>query len=103
MVKDSQTIYLDYEKAMNQVKALYGLEEQLKGLHDRDLADCIEGIGAHWKGDNATAYLKKAGELSNKLGTTAENIGTIADAIKRIAWNTYQAEMRAIELAQQEG
>ena len=95
MAKSSFEIRMEYNRAVTQANSL----EQMRNSAENDLRDCMSEIAGNWTGENARAYLQKVEKLSDSVRKTAERLKDTAEAIRKIARNTYNAEMQALELA----
>ena len=93
------SIYFDFKRARDQAEALENLANQLKTLSDSNLENTMMGISRNWTGTNANAFLGKANSLQEKIKDTSKDLDNIATDIKRIAKRIYDAEMLAIQIA----
>ncbi|MCD7744503.1 MAG: hypothetical protein LUI13_04315 [Lachnospiraceae bacterium] len=101
MAKSASEISLDYDRAVGQADSLNESAKALRNMANGRLQECISGISASWTGSNSAAYVKKCGRLQSDILSTAAQLERTAAAIRSIARNTYNAEMRALRLAQQ--
>ena len=99
MAKSSFEIRMDYNRAVAQANSLEQIAEEMRNSAENDLRDCMLEIAGNWTGENARAYLQKVEKLSDSVRKTSERLKDTAEAIRKIARNTYNAEMRALELA----
>lgn len=99
MAKSAFEIRMDYDRAVRQANSLDEIARDLKNTANRDLQNCMSQISSNWTGNNSTAYVRKCGVLKSNIVKTAESLSRTADTIRRIAKNTYDAEMRALNLA----
>lgn len=100
-MKTLYSIQMDYQRAMNQAAELDRLAAQLRTQADSNFPQVLGSIRNAWKGDNANEYVRKAGQLPAKIKGSARDLTNIASTIRTVAKNTYDAEMRAYELAQE--
>lgn len=100
MAKSAFKIQMDYQNAVRQANSLEEIANDLKKTANQDLQDCVSEIGRNWTGSNASSYLSKCGMLQSKINKTSDNLKKTAGTIRQIAKNTYDAEMRALALAQ---
>nr|WP_295283093.1 hypothetical protein [uncultured Blautia sp.] len=100
MAKSAFEIQMDYRNAIRQVDSLSEIARELKTTADSGLQDCMSEISGSWTGDNATGYVKKCSLLKDKIIRSSEKLQKTADAIRKIAKNTYDMEMRALEIMQ---
>lgn len=98
---EESTIYMNYRQAVNQAERLQEQAEQLSRIANTRMADMMVRLNGNWKGENAEIYLAKCAALQEKIGRTARGLFAAAAAIRTAAERTYQAEMRALELARQ--
>ena len=99
MAKSSFEIRMDYNRAVAQANSLEQIAEEMRNSAENDLRDCMSEIAGNWTGENARAYLQKVEKLSDSVRKTSERLKDTAEAIRKIARNTYNADMRALELA----
>ena len=99
MAKSAFEIRMDYDRAVRQANSLDEIARDLKKTAERELQDCMSQISCNWTGTNSTAYIRKCDMLKSNIVRTAGNLSRTADTIRRIAKNTYDAEMRALEIA----
>ena len=92
-------IQLQYRTALQQASRLEELAENLLRTARTGVGETMSELQICWSGENARAYLAKGDRLKNKIIDTANELKRAAAAIRRIATNTYNAEMRALELA----
>ena len=98
MAKTAHMIDLDYQKALRQADRLDEAVKDIKRERTK-LKECRTRISSAWKGENATAYLKKVQIVENDLATMEKNIRDTAATIRKIAKTTYEAEKKALALA----
>ena len=100
MGKSAYEIRMDYNDAIRQADSLNQVARELQKLANRSLQDCVSDISHNWTGSNSVAYVRKCNLLKSNVLKTSDNLNRTADTIRRIAKNTYDAEMRALRLAQ---
>ena len=98
MASKSRTIDLDYKKAMNQAEELEEAASKL-AQEAAKLRDHRSQVSAAWRGESATAYLKKVRSIEAELQQSAKQIRKCASTIRAIAKTTYAAEKTAEEIA----
>lgn len=98
MAKSAFEIQMDYRNAIKQADSLSEIARELKANADSDLQECIAEISGNWTGDNASDYVKKCNLLKEKIVHSSDKLLKTANAIRRIAKNTYDMEMRALEI-----
>lgn len=99
MARSLEAIEMDLSKAERQASELEEIASSLNTMSDKDLGGTLDELAKNWTGDNAVKYLKKGEALQGNLETTASAIQAVADVIRRIAEEIYEAEMRAWERA----
>ena len=99
MAKSAFEIRMDYDRAVRQANSLEEIARDLRNTANRDLQDCVSQISYNWTGTNSSAYVRKCGILKSNILKTSENLDKTADTIRKIAKNTYNAEMNALRLA----
>lgn len=99
MGKSALEIQMDYNNAVRQANSLEETADRLKRIANKEFQDCISDISRNWTGENASAYLRKCNALKQDIGATADKLERTARSIKKMAKNTYDAEMKALRLA----
>ena len=99
MEQSEQRILMNFQEANRQAGRLEEIAEDISRTADRDLENEIQKISLNWKGENAQAFTKKASTMQDKTRRNAKDLKQIAKTIRTIAKNTYDAEMRAMEIA----
>lgn len=94
-------IEINFQNAMSQADELDNIASQLESTTNQKFDGALQNIAANWKGDNARIYLAKGDELKNQMQATARDIRSTASAVRQIATNIRNAEMAALELAEQ--
>lgn len=92
-------IRFNFRQALNQADRLDNLADRLDRLSGKTMESSMQTLSAAWKGENATAFLRKEDILKKEIRTTAGSIHDIADDIRRIARRVYDAEMEALRIA----
>lgn len=100
MEKTMNIIEMDFQNAKRQAEELEQAAQSLGVLADNDFQSCIAGIAANWKGENAAAFCRKGNIVGNNIKNAAAELKNAAAAMRRIAENTYNAEKRNYEIAQ---
>ena len=99
-MKSSSEIRFDFQNAMEQAKKLDSLADNIERRVSNKLEEAAQNIHSAWKGDSATRYIGKTQELQQQTRQTARTLRDTAEDIRRIARRIYEAEMRALEIAQ---
>ncbi len=100
-MKTEAMIYLDYQKTLREADQLKAIASRLKGLSSSELENCLGQVSSHWEGENSRAYVAKGRTVSAKITKTASQLEQAAETIRTMAKNTYNAEMRALQIARQ--
>lgn len=100
MAKTLTTIWMDFEKARSKADQLDQLADNLKKLADQQMEQTFQQIGNAWTGEEARTFLTKGKQLEEKVKRDGEQLRKIAAAIRTAARATYNAERRAILIAQ---
>lgn len=99
MAKSIYEIEMNFAKAKRQADDLDNVARKIENMLNNEYEPCMNGISANWKGENANAYIKKGNALKTKIEKSASNLKKVANTIRVIAKNTYDAEKAAYELA----
>lgn len=94
-------IELNFQQAKQQAAKLENLAARLENLAKSDLDGTLQQLSEAWKGESASAYMQKGQRLEEKIVQTAKELKKTAQTIRSTAKRTYNAEMRARELARQ--
>lgn len=99
MGKSARTILVEFRQVREQAKALEECAGELSSI-EKQLQDLTAGLRAQWQGESADLYCQKCEELGGKLNNSANHLKKVSTAIHRAAKSYYDAEMKAVELAQ---
>jgi uncharacterized protein YukE len=99
MAKSAVVIRIEFEKVKAQADRLDEIARDLKQTADNQLGNVLSGVENAWKSDSATGYLKKGKQVQEQLTKRANEVEKAATAMRTIAKNIYDAEMRAYQLA----
>lgn len=94
-------IQFNFQQALKRAEELEEIAEELKRLADRELEDSFDSLSAAWKGEAASAYLRKGSRLKEKILRSAKDLKSTAAVIRRTAKRIYDAEMYAYRLAKE--
>lgn len=92
-------IFIDFTSAKREADAIEELAFQMKSQVASGFEDRMEEVAGSWKGENATAFLRKGEKMQEQLYQTAKDIETVADCIRRTVRTLYEAEEKAKEIA----
>lgn len=99
-MKSSNEIRFDFQNAMEQAKKLDALAESIDRRAANKVEETAQSVHAAWKGDSAARYIGKTRQLSQQLHQTANTLRDTAEDIRSVARRIYEAEMRALRIAQ---
>lgn len=99
MARSLNAIQMDYGRAMRQAQQLDEVAAHMKRLADQKLEGIMENLGSGWTGDNSAKYIGKGRQLEERIIGTSHSLAQIAQSIRTIAQNVYEAERRAWEIA----
>lgn len=94
------SINFDFNRAMTQAARLEELAASLQNVSQQQLVGALVNISAGWKGENASRYLAKGSVLKDNMINTAGGLRQLAGEIRTIAKRIYDAEMRALAIAE---
>lgn len=95
------SIMLDFQQAKARADELDEIASQIKNLTEKDFEADLQVLSKAWQGEAANQFLKKGILMKNKMLETAKSLNETAKTIRSTAKRTYDAEMRALELAKQ--
>lgn len=90
------SIQMDFNRAKAQASQLEAIAGDIERLASNNMEECMSGISSNWKGDSAKLYVKKGRQLEQDMKGSARELRKIAQTIRKIAQNTYNAEKKAI-------
>ncbi len=99
MAQAMDTIEMDFQNALRQAEALEQAARELELLANGSLQECLRGVAANWKGENAVLFCKKGNIVRTNIGYAAESINHTAQVLRQMAQNIYEAEKRNYEIA----
>lgn len=99
-MRSSNEIQFDFQNAMEQARKLDELANCIDRRVSGKLEETSQSVYAAWKGDSAIRYINKTQELRRQIQQTVNSLRETAEDIRRIARRIYEAEMRALEIAQ---
>lgn len=94
------SIEFDFRKATAQADRLDAVADQLNMLSDNRFGGTMQHLSSNWKGENASLYLAKGGKLQEQMNGTSRELHSIASDIRTVARRLYEAEMRALRIAE---
>lgn len=93
-------ILIDFQKVIGQANQLESLAEMLRKEGSEHFADALAELSQAWTGAAAEEYLKKGERFQGKLNATAKDLAQTACIVREIAQTLYEAEQKAVALAQ---
>lgn len=94
------SIEFDFKKACQQAGRFEELANELQNLSSSRFGGTMQNLAAGWKGENATAYLRKGTQLQTEMTGTSRDLQNAASGIRAIARRIYDAEMEALRIAE---
>lgn len=93
--------YIDwnYIQAKRQASRLEEQADRLDRLASNQLKDTLKNLSHNWQGDSAREYIYKGERMKSEISSLSRELRRTAAVIRSSAERTYQAEMRARELA----
>lgn len=99
MEKSLYAIRMEFGKAQEQADRLDEIARDLKQTADSTLGSALSQIRSSWNSSSSSDYLKKGYKVQEQLIKRVQELKNTASAIRKIAKNTYDAEMRAYNIA----
>ena len=94
-------IEFDFQRAKEQAEKIDKIADRLRRISQNDFGNSLQNLSAGWKGESASLYLQKGSALQEKIEATANALYGVAEDIRTIARRIYEAEMAALEIAQE--
>lgn len=98
--KSINEIKMNFRAASVMAERLDTLAKKMSNLAENRYYGTLRNISNNWKGENAEAYVRKGEKVKSKMSRTAADLRSAAATVRTIAKNTYDAEMRAYQIAQ---
>ena len=92
-------IEVKYWEALDKAKRLENLANELSRQAVMKSRDLLNETTREWKGDEATAFIRKSDIIVTDLDKMVRNIRNTASSISRIAAQTMRAEKEAVMIA----
>lgn len=99
-MKTTYQVKVTYNKANTQANKMDRIAANIDKKRQK-LADDRRKLAGYWKGDNSDSYQAKMNQWENELSGIVTDLRNIAQTIREVARNTYNADMRAVQVAQQ--
>lgn len=100
MAESLDEIRMNFSAANAMAERLEGLAKKMNSLANERYYGTLRSISNNWKGENAEAYIRKGEKVMDRMSRTASDLRNAAATVRTIAKNTYDAEMRAYQIAQ---
>lgn len=100
MALTKAAIMFNFRRALQQADELDEIANSLSRMSKSDFEGTMQNISANWKGENARQYLAKGDCLQENMNSTANSLHGIASDIRSVARRIYNAEMRALAIAE---
>ena len=98
-MKTEWQIHMDFNKAMRAAERLRQIARNVNN-NASNLGSTMSSIDGSWDGENSDNYLSKGRRVQDKITRTASDIEKVAAAIEEIAIRTRDAELAAIQYAE---
>ncbi len=102
MAKNAYQLQVDYEKSKAVIAELKDVAGNMQ-KQINNLQDVYNSIGSSWKSDSTPEYKKKLQKRINELTDLLKKLNTIIEQTQTVAKNTYDSEMRAINIINTKG
>ncbi len=103
MAKSLDEIRMNFRVANAMAERLDALAKEMNNLANERFYGALRSINSNWKGENAEKYIHKGETVKGKMQRTASDLRAAASTVRTIARNTYEAEMRAYNIANTRG
>lgn len=93
---DRQEIQYNFQQALTLADKLDDVADCLRRISENSMEESMKTLTSAWNGESAIVFLEKEDLLKNNIKDTAVNIRYIADTLRHLARNVYNAEMEAL-------
>lgn len=87
-----QNVENNFRSAMAQAAKIDEIAESLAAVSDKKLGNTLQELSLGWKGENASAYLRKGAKLQDRMGNSSMELRGIAEDIRSRAKRIYESE-----------
>lgn len=101
MAKTLGMIRMEYNKAMKQAEKLDQIAADLRRVADQRFTPSLAQVNRAWKSDASVKFIRKGNKLAQEILARAKELEKAAKTVRTIAKNTYNAEMRARQIARE--
>ena len=99
-MKTEAEIYLEYETAIAQADSLARSAGDMEKTLGEGLMEVTGRTASFWKGEGASLFSSGCSALYEDISEKAQALQAVSETVRLIAQNIYEAEMRALEIAQ---
>lgn len=100
-MKSESEISLDFKQSIKRAEELENVASDMRKLANDELGNTLNELSAAWRGEAAGSFMNKGAILQEKINKSASNLQNIAATIRSVAKRTYDAEMRALQIARE--
>lgn len=79
----------DFHIAMAQADKIDEITERLAAVSEKKLGSTLQDLSLGWKGENASAYLRKGARLQSRINNSSTELHNIAQDIRNRARRMY--------------
>ena len=72
----------DFHTAMAQADKIDEITERLSAVSEKKLGSTLQELSMGWKGENASAYLRKGAKLQGRINNSSLELHNIAEDIR---------------------
>lgn len=87
-----QNVENNFRSAMAQAAKIDEIAESLAAVSDKKLGNTLQELSLGWKGENASAYLRKGAKLQARMSNSSMELRGIAEDIRNRAKRIYESE-----------
>ena len=103
MAKSLYTIQMNFKKANECAAKLEEAAKKLKQCAQENFQNETKKLELYWKGENSTLYIGKCADIRHNMENTAKKLMQTANTVRTVARNTYDADIRARNIALTKG
>lgn len=87
-----QNVENNFRSAMAQAAKIDEIAESMAAISEKKLGNTLQELSLGWKGENASAYLRKGARLQDRMGNSSMELRGIAEDIRNRAKRIYESE-----------
>lgn len=87
-----QNVENNFRSAMAQAAKIDELAESLAAISEKKLGNTLQELSLGWKGENASAYLRKGAKLQDRMSNSSMELRGITEDIRSRAKRIYESE-----------